>query len=220
LESGLQHVIETDFIEVAAGDEIKCVLFSLEELSTGSILPVTTGFELKATGTNFSNDVQLKILPGATIEVSEQLPDITQLELMQALRDKFNLYIQTDTQKREIIIEPRDNFYLTDSVDWTDKLDKFGRDLIDALGGDPERLSTRENIIVTAMRDGDFVEKYSGMKGFNKSSVSRAVVACQMTVFDNIGGPETDGESALSFLAFIRAAIDSARLGKQVELES
>lgn len=32
--------------------------------------------------------------------------------------------------------------------------------------------------------------------------------------------PETDGESALTFLAFIRAAIDSARLGKQVELDS
>lgn len=32
--------------------------------------------------------------------------------------------------------------------------------------------------------------------------------------------PETDGEGALTFLAFIRAAIDSARLGKQVELES
>jgi len=31
--------------------------------------------------------------------------------------------------------------------------------------------------------------------------------------------PETDGESALTFLAFIRAAIDSARLGKQVELD-
>jgi len=33
------------------------------------------------------------------------------------------------------------------------------------------------------------------------------------------GRPETDGESALTFLLFIRAAIDSARLGKQVELE-
>ena len=31
--------------------------------------------------------------------------------------------------------------------------------------------------------------------------------------------PETDGESALTFLAFIRAAIDSARLGKQVKLD-
>jgi len=31
--------------------------------------------------------------------------------------------------------------------------------------------------------------------------------------------PETDGESALTFLSFIRAAIVSARLGKQVELE-
>lgn len=32
--------------------------------------------------------------------------------------------------------------------------------------------------------------------------------------------PETDGESALTFLSFVRAAIDSARLGKQVELET
>jgi predicted dehydrogenase len=31
--------------------------------------------------------------------------------------------------------------------------------------------------------------------------------------------PETDGESALTFLAFIRAAIDSSRLGKPVTLE-
>ena len=31
--------------------------------------------------------------------------------------------------------------------------------------------------------------------------------------------PETDGESAVVFLSFIRAAIDSARLEKPVELE-
>lgn len=31
--------------------------------------------------------------------------------------------------------------------------------------------------------------------------------------------PETDGEGALTFLSFVRAAIDSARLGKQVKLK-
>lgn len=79
-------------------------------------------------------------------------------------------------------------------MNWTSKLDKFGRNLIDALGGDANYLSTSSNIIIEALQAGDFVSKHSDMKGFNKSSVSRAVVACQMTIFDAVGGPEQDSE--------------------------
>lgn len=95
-------------------------------------------------------------------------------------------------------------------VNWNSKLDNFGRNLVDALGGDPSWLSTETNIVIEALRskitteideDGNehsypqsFVQRFSDMKGFNKSSVSRAVVACQMTIFDANDGPEMDGD--------------------------
>ena len=120
-----KFVIETGFIDVVAGDLIQCVIKDLEDLSVAfSASPVTSGFSLKKEGSNFSNDVKLQVISGAVIEISNQLPDITQLELLQSLRDIFNLYIQTDTGAREIIIEPRDDFYKAQAVNWTDKLDR------------------------------------------------------------------------------------------------
>lgn len=37
-------------------------------------------------------------------------------------------------------------------INWASKLDSFGRNLIDALGGDPSWLSTETNIIIEAFR--------------------------------------------------------------------
>ncbi len=77
---------------------------------------------------------------------------------------------------------------------WNEKLDDFGQRLISAIGADPSWLPTDHNPIVRALQSGDFVEKYSHLKGFNKSAVSRAVTVCQMTFFDQYGGPEGDNE--------------------------
>lgn len=79
-------------------------------------------------------------------------------------------------------------------IDWASKLDNFGRNLISELRGNPDHLSTEINIIIESLKQGGFVEQFDNMKGFNKSSVSRAVAACQMTIFDAKNGPEQDGD--------------------------
>lgn len=79
-------------------------------------------------------------------------------------------------------------------IDWTSKLDPFGRYIITELGGDPDSLSTSENIITISLRDETFVETYGEIKGFNKSSMARVASVCQMVVFDHCNGPEQDGE--------------------------
>ncbi len=45
-------------------------------------------------------------------------------------------------------------------INWSSKLDNFGRNLIDALGGDPSWLSTEKNIVIEALKQGDFAEQH------------------------------------------------------------
>ncbi len=75
---------------------------------------------------------------------------------------------------------------------WAEKLDGFGRELLAAMGVSNYDLPTDSNPITDALREGDFVERYGDIKGFNRTSVSRVATICQIIVFDEIGGPEGD----------------------------
>ena len=75
----------------------------------------------------FYNEVLLNVLEGHTIDMGVNLPDIDQIDFIRAIRDEFNLMILTDTESREVFIEPHDDFYIARAIDWTTKLDK-GKD--------------------------------------------------------------------------------------------
>lgn len=79
-------------------------------------------------------------------------------------------------------------------MNWSDLLDSFGRRLLIELGEDPDALPSDYNPITKALKESDFVERFKSLPGFYRQSLSRAVVICQMAVFDAHGGPEGDGE--------------------------
>ncbi len=80
---------------------------------------------------------------------------------------------------------------MREQIDWTQKLDQFGRGLLSAMGYD--YLPDSHNPILESLRAGEFVQKFGHLKGFNKSSVARAAVICQMKVYDAEQGPDADG---------------------------
>ena len=58
------------------------------------------------------------------IKLSDFLPDMTQVDFIKELIKMFNLNIITDKVNfRNLIIEPRDDFYNGSMIDWTDKVD-------------------------------------------------------------------------------------------------
>ncbi len=100
------------------GDEIYVrVAMDTPNIDDG-VCRIETDSEFIITPTN-------KIPFGATIELSKQLPDMTQLEFVQMLKEHFNLYFYTDVNEKKIYIEPHPDFFsnISESVDWSDKLD-------------------------------------------------------------------------------------------------
>ena len=65
------------------------------------------------------------ILEGDTVEVNRIVPrKIKQKDLFKSTINAFNLYVLPDkTNPNNYFIEPRNTFYSTNFVDWTDKLD-------------------------------------------------------------------------------------------------
>lgn len=57
--------------------------------------------------------------------LNEELPDIKLIELLSDLVNLFDLYINTDTEERKVLIEPRNGFYRDreHALDWSEKLD-------------------------------------------------------------------------------------------------
>jgi hypothetical protein len=68
-------------------------------------------------------------------------PDITQADLMSDLQKMFNLYFyQAPEDDKLIYIEPFNDFYVTGSVDWTQKVDQQGEHNLTM--GDPQMRKT------------------------------------------------------------------------------
>src|SRR3990167_7284160 len=64
---------------------------------------------------------------GETVEINENLPDISQLSFLQGIKEAFNLIFLPDIETRTIYIEPEDDFHFTTipaHADWSKKLDK------------------------------------------------------------------------------------------------
>ena len=66
------------------------------------------------------------LVEGNTITMNNTIPEnVKQKDFIMSLVKMFNLYIQPDTQNnKNLIIEPRDDFYSNVVTDWSSKLDK------------------------------------------------------------------------------------------------
>jgi hypothetical protein len=83
--------------------------------------PSTNGYN----GTYFYNNIDTKLLSGQPYGLNQTIPgNIKQIDFINSIIKMFNLYLNQDkVDPKKIYIEPRDQFYETNFVDWSRKLD-------------------------------------------------------------------------------------------------
>lgn len=103
-----------------AGDEIRMCLGTAK---SGGVAVATTGTFLSGLlPLEFVFYPEAQIPYGSTSSVADVLPPMKQTDFIMGLAKMFNLYIDTDVNGT-YIIEPRDDYFTDDVIDWTDKLD-------------------------------------------------------------------------------------------------
>ncbi|MFW5658579.1 MAG: LamG-like jellyroll fold domain-containing protein [Bacteroidota bacterium] len=65
-----------------------------------------------------------EVYEGNMYDLRANLPEVTVLELLKTLTLMFNLHFETDTERRIVRMEPRDNFYTTDGPDISPIVDR------------------------------------------------------------------------------------------------
>ena len=143
-------ILPINGFELAAGDTIQLrVAYVL--LEDGVVINPTDLFEDAATpSTKYTGEVRLninasdlRVIPvpgnlfeGNAINMNDVIPEeIKQKEFLKSIINMHNLYVQPDRDNPKLLdIEPRDAFYTTDVVDWSQKLDTSNEILIEPLG--------------------------------------------------------------------------------------
>jgi hypothetical protein len=76
-------------------------------------------------GCYFYNNIDTTLLPNQPISLSQTIPgNIKQIDFVNSIIKMFNLYLSQDkVDPKKIYIEPRDQFYTTNFVNWSRKLD-------------------------------------------------------------------------------------------------
>ncbi len=114
--------LETGFVTFNKNDKIS-VSFRISTVVFRTAI-------LRKQNTFFSNDIVPTITANTNVEFNENLPDINQLDFIKGIKDLFNLYFLSDVDTRTVFIEPRDEFYKSRAIDWTDKFDKSKDEII------------------------------------------------------------------------------------------
>ena len=84
-------------------------------------------FKLNVLSSYFNNEVvNSGYVEGNTIDMNSTIPTkIKQRDFVKSIVNMFNLYIQPNPDnEKDLIIEPRDDFYTNNVIDWSGKLDK------------------------------------------------------------------------------------------------
>jgi len=114
--------LQSDITNFVAGDEFY-VEWQLD--SVAGVIPAgSMDIKFKG-GSYFTNMTDGVYNFGETISLSTSLPqDTKQKDLLVSLINMFNLYFEPDQiDDKKLIIEPRDTFYNTTTIDLTEKLD-------------------------------------------------------------------------------------------------
>ena len=97
--------------------------------------------------------VNRNIIDGNNIVMNDTIPrEVKQKDFFMSLVKMFNLYVQPDPDnKKNLLIEPRDDFYTNDIVDWSTKLDKS-----QALDSKPMGALNAREYLYTYKQDKDY----------------------------------------------------------------
>jgi hypothetical protein len=93
---------------------------------------------------------------GDTIDMFTVIPDkVKQRDFLTSIIKMFNLYmIPDENNPKNIIIEPREDFYTTDIIDWSDKLDYSQEHTLT-----PTAVTNKQKYKYTYKKDGDYYNK-------------------------------------------------------------
>ena len=93
---------------------------------------------------------------GDTIDMFTAIPDkVKQRDFLTSIIKMFNLYMVPDENNpKNIIIEPRKDFYTTDILDWSDKLDYSQEHTLT-----PTAVTNKQKYKYTYKKDGDYYNK-------------------------------------------------------------
>ena len=120
-----------------------------------------TGYNGTFKSVLLNGSVSLKVLDspyveGDTIEMSTAINDkVKQRDFLTSIVKMFNLYMIPDTENpKNIIIETRKDFYTTDIVDWSQKLDYSQEHTLTPTG-----VTNKQKYIYTYKKDADYYNK-------------------------------------------------------------
>lgn len=120
-------------------------------------LPRHADFNLILVDANLSLDVlDSPYSEGDAIEMSTAIPDkVKQRDFLTSIIKMFNLYMVPDENNlKNMIIEPRKDFYTTDILDWSSKLD-YSQDM----NLTPTAVTNKQKYIYTYKQDADYYNK-------------------------------------------------------------
>ena len=114
-------------------------------------------FKIILTNANLSmNVLDSTYLEGDAIDMVSAIPDkVKQRDFLTSIIKMFNLYmIPDENNPKNIIIEPRADFYTTDVIDWSDKLDYSQEHTLTPTG-----VTNKQRYIYTYKKDTDYYNK-------------------------------------------------------------
>jgi len=135
--------LETPFEEIRVGESAYVIAEAyafndqLTEDKNGlyRIFTQELNFNLRIDSSSvFYNKVGRAIKPLDEISISDVLPKINQLDLIKSLKHLFNLYFYEKPETRKLFIEPCDDFYKGNALDWRDKVDVSRKIEIEYIG--------------------------------------------------------------------------------------
>ena len=145
LDSNWQH---TFFLSVASG-------FPYYDAITSN--PYHADFKIILANANLSmNVLDSTFAEGDAIDMVSAIPDkVKQRDFLTSIIKMFNLYmIPDENNPKNIIIEPRADFYTTDVIDWSDKLDYSQEHTLT-----PTAVTNKQKYIYTYKQDADYYNK-------------------------------------------------------------
>jgi len=116
--------VDTGFLWFESGDEIYCTVIVTDTVDNPEVFAQDyDGNILDHDDTYFKATVNKWIAESYDLEISNLIPPIVQLDFIKAINHLFNLVLFIDEQAKNIYVEPSDDFYTSNEIDWTDKLD-------------------------------------------------------------------------------------------------
>jgi hypothetical protein len=151
--SQIYQNLQFNSTDLFIGDEVRVCLGNFI-VSGGAVdNSQVTSFTVASTNNFFYQFQNGQINYGETFNISKILPNIKQTDFLMAIIKMFNLYM-SPIYETGVVIEPRDTYYTSDIVDWTDLLDTSKDFTIK-----PQGLLENKEIVFTYADNGDDLNK-------------------------------------------------------------